>query len=137
MDKIDDKLPSHSFLMATNHLTRAQVSILMQLHTGHILLNCFLHKISRADSPVCPSCRLTDETVHHYLLDCLGYVHEQHSLVWAMGRNSKFMHHLLGNWHAYKVLLQYVRAMGRFKDTYGDLPMRSTQADVSSPLHPL
>ena len=76
MDKIDDKLPSHSFLMVTNHLTRAQASILMQLRTGHIPLNCFLHKISKANSPVCPSCQLANETFHHYLLDCLGYVHE-------------------------------------------------------------
>ena len=73
MDKIDDKLPSHSFLMVTNHLTRAQASVLMQLRTGHILLNCFLHKISKANSPVCLSCRLADETVHHYPLDFPGY----------------------------------------------------------------
>ena len=105
MDKIDNKLLSHSFLMVTNHLTRAQASILMQLHIGHIPLNFFLHKISKADSPVCPSYRLANETVHHYFLDCLRYVYERHSLVWAMGHNSKSIHHLLGNWRAYKVLL--------------------------------
>ena len=131
IDKIDDKLPSHSFLMATSQLTRAQASILMQLRTGHILLNYFLHKIGKVDSP---TCQTTDETVHHYLLDCLGLVHECHSLAQAMGRNSKSMRHLLGNWHAYKALLKYVRTTGRFKDTYGDLPMRSTQADVSPPV---
>ena len=109
----------------------------MQLRTGHIPLNYFLHKISKVDSPVCPSCRLADETVHHYLLDCPGYVHERHSLARAMGHNSKSMRHLLGNWRAYKALLQYIRATGRFKDTYGDLPARPTQADSSSPLHPL
>ena len=62
IDKIDDKLPSHSFLMVTNHLTRAQASVLMQLRTGYILLNYFMHKISKADSPVCPLCRLAGET---------------------------------------------------------------------------
>ena len=31
MDKIDDKLPSHSFLTETSHMSRAQASILMQL----------------------------------------------------------------------------------------------------------
>ena len=108
MDKIDDKLPSHSFLMATSQLTRAQASILTQLCTGHIPLSYFLHKINKVDSPTCPMCWTANETVHHYLLDCLGFVHEQHSLAQAMGRNSKSMQHLLGNWRAYKALLKYV-----------------------------
>ena len=118
MDKIDDKLPSHSFLMATSQLTRAQASILMQLRTGHIPLNYFLHKIGKVDSPTCPMCWTTDETVHHYLLDCPGMAHERHSLAQAMGRNSKSMRHLLGNWHAYKPLLKYVRTTGRFTQGY-------------------
>ena len=134
MDKIDDKLPSHSFLMATSQLTRAQASILMQLRTGYIPLNYFLHKIGKVDSPTCPTCQTADETVHHYLLDCPGFTHECHSLAQAMGQNSKSMQHLLGNWCAYKALLKYVRTTGRFKDTYGDLPMHLTQADVSPPV---
>ena len=69
MDKVDNKLPSHSFLTVTGHLSRAQASVLMQLCTGHILLNYFLHKINKAESPVCPACQLADETVHHYLFD--------------------------------------------------------------------
>ena len=76
MDKIDNKLPSHSFLVATSHLSRAQASILMQLHTGHIPLNYFLHKINKVESPICPLCRTADETIHHYLLDCPGFVYE-------------------------------------------------------------
>ena len=76
MDKIDDKLPSHSFLAETSHMSRAQVSILMQLHTGHISLNYFLHKISKVESPVCPACQLNDKTVHHYLFECLGFAYE-------------------------------------------------------------
>ena len=50
MDMLDDKLPSHSFLMVTNHLSQAQASVLMQLRTGHIPLNCFLHRIGKTDS---------------------------------------------------------------------------------------
>ena len=137
MDRIDDKLPSHSFLMATNHLSRAQASILMQLCTGHIPLNRFLHRIGKTDSPTCPTCRAADETVPHYLLDCLGYAHERHGLAQAVGRNSKSLQHLLGNWRAYKALLIYVGTTGRFKDTYGDLQVFSAQADAASPPPPL
>ena len=123
MDKIDDKLPSHSFLMVTSHLSREQVSVLMQLGMGNIPLNHFLHKISKVDSPVFPACQHADETVQHYLLDCPGYTHEWHSLAWAMGCNSESMWHPLGNWRTYKALLTYIHATGRFKDTYGDLHM--------------
>ena len=76
MDKIDDKLPSHSFLAAMSHLSRAQASILMQLCTGHIPLNYFLHKINKVESPTCPLCRTANETIHHYLLDCPGFAYE-------------------------------------------------------------
>ena len=80
MDKVNDKLPSHSFLTATGHLSRAQASVLMQLRMGHVPLNYFLHKINKAESPVCPTCQLADETVHHYLFDCPGFIYERHSL---------------------------------------------------------
>ena len=136
MDRIDNKLPSHSFLMATNHLSRAQASVLMQLHTSHIPLNCFLHRIGKTDSLTCPACQTADETDPHYLLNCPGYAHERHSLARAAGRNSKSLWHLFGNWHTYQVLLIYVGATGRFKDIYGDLQVFSAQADVSSPPPP-
>ena len=137
MDRIDDKLPSHSFLMATNHLSRAQASVLMQLRTGHIPLNHFLHRIGKTNSLTCPACRTGDETVPHYLLNCPGYVHERHGLARAVGCNSKSLQHLLGKWHAYKALLIYVGVMGRFKDTYGDLQVFLAQADAASPPPPL
>ena len=89
MDKIDAKLPSPTFLAAINHLSRAETSVLMQLRMGHIPLNAFLHRISRADPPTCPMCQHTNETIHHYLFDCPGHAHAQHSLARAMGQNSK------------------------------------------------
>ena len=76
MDKIDNKLPSHSFLAETSHMSRAQVSILMQLRTGHVPLNYFLHRISKVESLVCPACQLNNETVHHYLFKCPGFAYE-------------------------------------------------------------
>ena len=123
MDKIDNKLPSHSFLAETSHMSRAQVSILMQLHTGHVPLNYFLHKISKVESPVYLACQLNDETDHHYLFKCPGVAYEQHSLAQATGCNSKSIWHLLGNWCAYKSVLTYVHVTEHFKNTYGNLSM--------------
>ena len=129
MDKVDNKLPSHSFLLVTGHLSRAQASVLMQLHRGHIPLNYFLHKINKAESPACPARQLADETVHHYLFDCLGFAYERHTLAQTTGCNSKSIRHLLGNWCMFKAVLTYVHATGRFRGIYGDLHMRSYQAD--------
>src|SRR6266481_5018422 len=73
--KIDAKLPSASFLRATDGLSRAQASVLMQLHTGHMPLRGFLHCIGKAESPRCPVCQGEDKTVHYYLFDCPTHVH--------------------------------------------------------------
>ena len=129
MDKVDNKLPSHSFLLATGHLSRAQASVLMQLRMEHVPLNYCLHKINKAESPVCPACQLADETVHHYLFDCPGFAYERHTLAWTTGCNSKLIRHLLGNWCTFKAVLTYVHATGRFRGIYGDLHMYSYQAD--------
>src|SRR6266481_4554490 len=68
--KIDDKMPSHSFIMATDELTRAQASMLMQLRMRHIPLNQFLHQIGKIDSLLCLACASVEETIHHYIFDC-------------------------------------------------------------------
>jgi len=122
LSKIDAKLPSHAFLHATDDLTRAQASILMQLHTGHAPLNGFLGKVS---SPQCPACQRAEETVHHYLFDCPMHAHARHGLVRMLGRLSKSLRHLLRKWHAFRPLLKYVGETGRFRSTYGDLPMKT------------
>ena len=101
----------------------------MQLCTGHVPLNYFLHRISKVESLVCPACQLNNETVHHYLLECPGFTYERHSLAQATGRNSKSIRHLLGNWRAYKSVLNYVHATECFKNTHGNLSMRLSQAD--------
>ena len=70
MAKIDAKLPSPAFLWATDNLTRVQMSILVQLRTGHALLNAFLHRIGKVNSPHCPACLGANKMVHRFLFDC-------------------------------------------------------------------
>src|SRR6266481_2044876 len=56
ISKIDPKLPSYSFMHATDSLTRAQVSVLMQSRTGHAPLNGFLQRIGKVSSLLCGLC---------------------------------------------------------------------------------
>ena len=126
MAKIDTKLLSASFLRATDGMTRAQASILMQLRTGHAPLQRFLHRIDRVDSPHCPACQGEDEMVNHYLFDCPVHAHAWHGLSRKLGWLSKSLCHLLGNWRVFKTMLKYVGETGRFRGTYGELSMKST-----------
>ena len=126
MENIDAKLPSPAFLQATDDLTRVQTSVLVQLRTGHAPLNAFLHQIGKVDSPCCPACLGANEMVHHFLFDCPPHVHAQHALVRKLGRLSKSVRHLLGNWRAFQTTLKYVGETGCFRTSHGDHPMKLT-----------
>ena len=123
--KIDAKLPSHTYLKSTDQLMRAQASVLMQLHTGHILLNGFLHRIRKVDSPDCPACPGTHETVHHFLFECPAFTHAQHGLARATGQYLKSLRYILGNQDAFGPVMKFVRDLGWLKTTYGDLSRKT------------
>jgi len=119
--KIDAKLPSHAYIMATDDLTRAQASVLTQLRTRHVPLNQFLHRIGKSDSPTCPACISAEETVHHYIFDCPAHAHARHGLACKLGRQSKSVQHILGDKWVFKPLMAFVWGTERFKEAYGDL----------------
>ncbi|KAG2742523.1 hypothetical protein P692DRAFT_201795598 [Suillus brevipes Sb2] len=54
--EIDPSFPSKGFAKLAEKLPRCHASLLIQLRTGHIPLNKHLHRISKAPSPLCPSC---------------------------------------------------------------------------------
>ncbi|KAJ7606520.1 hypothetical protein FB45DRAFT_685174, partial [Roridomyces roridus] len=66
----DRRLHKGSYLALTEKLPRSLVVLLLQLRPGHCPLSKHLHRINKADSPICPCCRQADESVAHYLLHC-------------------------------------------------------------------
>jgi ribonuclease HI len=70
---IDESAPSSAFQKLVRDIPRRYASILVQLRTGHIPLNKFLHRIDCADSPVCPACEGGHESVLHFLVTCPAY----------------------------------------------------------------
>jgi hypothetical protein len=56
MKKTNPTAPAYAFLKLTAQLPRKLTSILTQLQTGHAPLAKHLHRIKKADSPMCPSC---------------------------------------------------------------------------------
>lgn len=73
MDRIDDSMPSKAYRKLAERLPRRQASILIQLCTEHIPLQTYLHRIQRADTPICEQCGAAPETVHHFLCECPAY----------------------------------------------------------------
>src|SRR6266481_4054920 len=113
--KIDNKMPSHSFIKATDQLTQAQASIIMQLQTGHVPLNGFLQRIGKVTSSKCPACPEVMETVHHFLFKCPAHAHAHHGMSRALGHKSKSLQHALGNQEAFKPVLKFIQVSGHFK----------------------
>ena len=70
--RFDPKAPASNFKNIAAKLTRQQASILMQLRSGHIPLQAYLHRFNLADSPICPSCGNEPETDTLYLF-CAWY----------------------------------------------------------------
>ena len=53
---------------------RSEQVAINQLRSGHCpALMSYLHRIGSSPTPTCPECKLADETVEHYLLECAAF----------------------------------------------------------------
>ena len=91
-----------------------------------ISLNLHLHRIRKADTPLCPHCKTT-ENVRHFLNDCPHYARARHVRRNELGRLADNIPYLLTNPEAIKPLIQYVNATGRLKNTFGNPHPHTTQ----------
>jgi len=73
MKQINVSIPSSRFRKTTQDLPCAQVSLLVQLRTGHMLLQKHLHRLIKVSSPKCLACHSRDKTIHHYLMTFWAY----------------------------------------------------------------
>lgn len=85
MDKIDPTFPPKGFVETTDQLSRRESSLLIQMRTGHLPLNTYLHRRKFAKSPNCEHCPQTRETLNHVLRDCKQYRKQRHKLRRALG----------------------------------------------------
>ena len=122
---VDPNFPFNKFWKLSKRLSRSQVSLMMQLWTGHILLNFYLHHIKKLATRRCESCwgiaRLEiTETVIHFLFECQAYAQvERHDMDRALGRQLRDFQGIMSSLDGVKELLKYVGRMARFKKTLG------------------
>ena len=115
LSRIDGSLPSSKFRCMLAGFSRVQTSTLVQLRTGHILLNLYLHRILKSDSPTCGYCKEGEELVHHYLIDCISWNYDRWFLSQKLGRASKSMASLLSTKKGVSEVLKYIGQTGRLK----------------------
>ena len=120
MRALDKMMPSKKWLKLAASLSCSQASIILQLHTGHIGLNKFLHWIKWADTPFCPSGNNDSiETINHFLFKCHHYWQEQHILQTKLHQDASNASYLLSNPATTLPLLKYIHATSQLKKTFG------------------
>lgn len=80
MKATDPAAPSNSFLKLIEMIPRRQASVLTQLRTGHVPLAKHLHRINRCDSPICPACLSSSESVAHLIIHCSAFHNARQTL---------------------------------------------------------
>jgi hypothetical protein len=123
MARIDNRLPSNSYLKLVKWQTRRQSSLLIALRSGHGPLNRHLHTIQRAETPRCLACGdREEETVRHFLLECPAYEEARRELRGTLGHcKAGSIRFLLSDKTALEPLYKYVDRTKRFHDMLGTI----------------
>src|SRR5882724_11157396 len=88
--------------------------MLIQLRMGHIPLRKHLHRIGKANSPMCQTCSSQRETVHHFLMTFPAYTEARRQIEMSIGRAAKLMEILLTNPKVFPHLFQFISATHQF-----------------------
>ena len=120
---IDPSMLSKAFRKLVKGMSQVQASLLMQFRAGHIPLNKYLHRIGRSSTPECTACKQGEETVHHYLLDCIAWRHERWHLGKALCRSSKSIKEISSTRKEAIKLMKFIHRTARFRAIYSEVPL--------------
>lgn len=113
---IDSSLPSCRFLKLISNLkmSRADMSEIFQICSGHVPLNVYLHQFKRKESAQCLACGAQKETLQHFLLECPAYTHERRKLKQKKGELEAKFAELIISKKRTTALAHYIQATRRF-----------------------
>lgn len=123
MKKTDPTTPSRKYIDLITSLLRKVASIISQLRTGHAPLAKHLNCIGKSDSPICPDCQRSKETIQHYMLHCTAHQAARQSLRNSMGGRDINITKLLTTPKMLLALFRYIAATGQFHSSFGDIPL--------------
>jgi ribonuclease HI len=119
--RVDDTFPFNGYRKRQNKLSRAHTSLLMQVRSRHLPLNSYLHRINKAESDRCLSCRARPddetppETIEHFIYNCDAYTMQRRSLIRAVGVANLPLKDIMMETKRMKELARYIIRTGRFK----------------------
>ena len=114
-------LPRASYFKSIARLPRKQTSIVTQLITGHAPLNKHLHRIGKADLPVCPSCHEHEETIPHFILHCPAHQAIRRLMMDQVPDEERNLTGLFATHSNRKHLLNFVARTTRFRSVFGHI----------------
>ncbi|KIK38873.1 hypothetical protein CY34DRAFT_90244 [Suillus luteus UH-Slu-Lm8-n1] len=114
---IDPFAIKHSFLKLTLSFSKRLTGLIIGLRTRHLPLNQHLFRLTKTDSSDCPRCPYIDETVPHYLFECLHYLAARQVMSQALGRKATSLSHILTDPEAIVILVRYVNQTHQLKST--------------------
>ena len=101
MDPIDAAFPFNSFRRRLEKLSRGHASLLVQVRSGHLPLNFYLHRIGKTDSRHCQTCaegpegELLVESIGHFLFDCVKFLVQRAKLWKALGSSNSTLRDMM------------------------------------------
>ena len=114
-------LPAKYFTKLVDKLPRKHASVLFQLRSGHAPLRRHLHRIGKAQSPICPACHSAHETVFHFLIKCPAHRNHRVDLFREVGLKRRNIVYLLSNKDAVHPLFRFIHESGRLASVFGGL----------------
>ena len=121
IERIDETFPFNSYRKRQDKLSRAHASLMIQVRSGHLPLNSYLHRIGKTESNKCQACQTTanDETttenVHHFLYDCEAYSTQRRSLLRVVGAGNITLRDIMSQTKRMKALAQFIIRTRRFE----------------------
>jgi ribonuclease HI len=122
---IDDTFPFNGFRKRQNKLSRAHSSLMIQVRSGHLPLNSYLHRIGKAETKRCQECNNEEgedpptETVTHFLYDCNAFLAQRTILLKRVGAANAALKDIMMRTKSMTALAQYIVSTGRFKTDRG------------------
>jgi hypothetical protein len=120
--QIDPNFPFKKFRKKSYNLTRKQTSLIMQVRTGHIPLNFYLHRIGKTDTDRCAKCinnqhgASAKESVNHFIFDCPAYDEYRQELTAKIGRSHLNFPSIMSNTDHMKALVTFINRTRRFDE---------------------
>jgi ribonuclease HI/exonuclease III len=118
---IDDTFPFNGYRKRQDRLSRAHASYLLQVRSGHLPLNYYLHRIKKSDTKQCTACRIeqgdetSTETISHFIYECAAYNSQRLTLIRAIGATNIALKDIMMNTKHMKALAKYIIRTGRLK----------------------